>query len=82
VGLAGELGGCISLVAETLSKERRGYGTALIATIGVFGAVVGGVLAEIVTWRTNFRIGGGMGICLLILRSGVKESRMFQNAKE
>ena len=81
VGLAGELGGCISLVAETLSKERRGYGTALVATIGVFGAVVGGILAEVVTWRTNFRIGGGMGIFLLILRSGVKESSMFQNAK-
>ena len=81
VGLAGELGGCISLVAETLSKERRGYGTALVATIGVFGAVVGGILAEIVTWRTNFRIGGGMGIFLLILRSGVKESLMFQSAK-
>ena len=29
LGLAGELGGCIALVSETLSKERRGYGTAL-----------------------------------------------------
>jgi MFS transporter, putative metabolite:H+ symporter len=81
VGLAGELGGCISLVAETLSPERRGFGTALVATIGVFGAVVGGLLAEIVTWRTNCRIGGGMGLCLLIMRSGVKESRMFETAK-
>ena len=38
IGLAGELGGCIALVSETLSKERRGYGTALVATVGVFGA--------------------------------------------
>ena len=82
VGLAGELGGCISLVSETLSKDRRGYGTALVATIGVFGAVVGGILAEIVTWRTNYRIGGGMGICLLIMRSNVKESHIFETAKE
>jgi putative MFS transporter len=81
VGLAGELGGCISLVAETLSPERRGFGTALVATIGVFGAVVGGLLAELVTWRTNYRIGGGMGLCLLILRRGVKESKMFESAK-
>ena len=82
VGLAGELGGCIALVTETLSAERRGYGTAVVATIGVFGAVVGGLLAEIVTWRTNYRIGGAMGICLLILRSGVQESKMFNKAKE
>jgi MFS transporter, putative metabolite:H+ symporter len=82
VGLAGELGGCISLVTETLSKERRGYGTALVATIGVFGAVVGGLLAEIVMWRTNYRIGGGLGLCLLILRSNVKESKMFSDTKE
>ncbi len=82
VGLAGELGGCIALVTETLSAERRGYGTAAVATIGLFGAVVGGLLAEVVTWRTNYRIGGGMGLCLLILRSGVKESKMFTKAKE
>jgi MFS transporter, putative metabolite:H+ symporter len=41
-GLSGELGGCITLVSETLSKERRGYGTALVTTIGILGAVAGG----------------------------------------
>ncbi len=81
VGLAGELGGCISLVSETLSKERRGYGTALVATVGVFGAVVGAILAEIVTWRTNYRIGGGLGLALLAMRIGVRESGMYNNAK-
>jgi MFS transporter, putative metabolite:H+ symporter len=82
VGLAGELGGCISLVTETLSKERRGYGTAFVATIGLFGAVVGGILAEIVTWRTNYRIGGGLGLALLAMRIGVRESGMYNNAKD
>lgn len=81
-GLAGELGGCISLVSETLSKERRGYGTTLVATIGVFGAVVGGLLAEVVSWRTNLRIGGGLGLCLLIMRVSVRESGMYNRAKE
>ena len=81
-GLAGELGGCISLVSETLSKERRGYGTSLVATIGVFGAVVGGILAEIVSWRTNLRIGGALGLILLVVRVSVKESEMFQKARE
>ena len=46
LGLAGELGGCIALVSESLSKERRGYGTAVVATVGVFGAVVAGYMAD------------------------------------
>ena len=71
----------ISLVSETLSKERRGYGTTLVAAVGVFGAVVGAILAEIVTWRTNYRIGGGLGLALLAMRIGVRESGMYNNAK-
>ena len=82
IGLAGELGGCIALVSESLSKERRGYGTALVATVGVFGAVVAGLMAEVVTWRTNFFIGGGLGLALLAMRVGVRESGMFNQAKE
>jgi MFS transporter, putative metabolite:H+ symporter len=81
IGLAGELGGCISLVSEVLSKERRGYGTAMVATIGVFGAVVGGAVAEYVSWQTNYFIGGALGLCLLLARVSVKESGMYQHAK-
>lgn len=43
-GLAGELGGGITLVTEILPKELRGYGTAVISSVGVFGAVNGGLL--------------------------------------
>ena len=57
IGLAGELGGCIALVSEVLSKERRGYGTALVAAVGVMGAVAAGFVAELVSWRTNYIIG-------------------------
>ena len=35
VGLAGELGAGITLVAEIMPKETRGWGTTLIATVGV-----------------------------------------------
>ena len=92
VGLAGELGGCIALVSETLSKERRGYGTALVATVGVFGAVVAGWMADHVDalgalvgtdgWRMSYFIGGGLGLALLAMRVGVHESGMFQHARE
>src|SRR5882757_4890215 len=70
-GLAGELGGGITLVSEVLSKEARGYGTMVVATIGVFGAVVGGLVAGMVHWRTAYFIGGGLGLALLVLRMSV-----------
>jgi MFS family permease len=92
LGLAGELGGCIALVSESLSKERRGYGTAVVATVGVFGAVVAGYMADHVDaigalvgaegWRMSYFIGGGLGLLLLLLRVGVHESGMFHHAKE
>jgi MFS family permease len=80
-GLAGELGGSITLVSEILSKETRAYGTALVATVGVMGAVVGGMVAELVVWRTAYFVGGGLGFALLALRLGVSESGMFKQLK-
>lgn len=82
VGLAGELGGSITLVSEVLSKELRGYGTTIVATVGVFGAVVGGLVADLVHWRTAYFIGGGLGLALLVLRIGVAESGMFLTLKK
>src|SRR6187399_2052367 len=38
IGLAGELGAGITLVSEVLPTRLRGYGTAMVATIGLFGA--------------------------------------------
>ena len=39
VGLAGELGAAITLVAESLPKEKRGLGTTVVATLGMLGIV-------------------------------------------
>lgn len=77
IGLAGELGVGITLVAELLPKDKRGLGTAFVATIGVLGAVLGGLFVEIFTWRTCYIIGGAMGLMLLLLRVSVKESELF-----
>lgn len=82
-GLAGELGAGITLVSETMSKERRGIGTMIVATVGVFGAVVAGFMGDIITdWRWSFFIGGGMGLVLLILRIGIMESGMFEHMRK
>lgn len=81
-GLAGELGAGITLVSETMSKERRGIGTMIVATVGVFGAVVAGFMGDVIKdWRWSFYLGGAMGLVLLILRIGVLESGMFEHAK-
>jgi len=80
-GLAGELGGGITLVTEILPKALRGYGTTIISTVGVFGAVIGGLVAQRVEWRTAYFIGGGLGLVLLVLRLSVAESGMFQQLR-
>jgi len=80
-GLAGELGGGITLVSEVLSKEMRGYGTMIVASVGVFGAVIGGLVAGLVQWRTAYFIGGGLGLLLLVLRMSVAESGMFKQTR-
>jgi predicted MFS family arabinose efflux permease len=81
-GLAGELGAGITLVSEIMPKEKRGYATTIVASVGVSGAVVGFLVAELFDWRTSFFIGGGLGLSLLLLRIGVVESGMFGEAKE
>jgi MFS family permease len=81
-GLAGELGGGITLVTEILPKDLRGYGTAVVSSVGVFGAVVGGLVAQKVAWQHAYFIGGGLGLCLLVLRMSVAESGMFRKLRE
>jgi putative MFS transporter len=82
IGLAGELGAGITLVAELLPKEKRGIGTSLVAGIGLTGAVVANLISKSVDWRYCYFIGGGLGFALLILRISVFESSMFKNIKQ
>lgn len=77
VGLAGELGAAITLVSEALPRKIRGYGTTLVAAIGICGAVFGGIVNEFFHWRTSYLIGGVLGLLLLVLRIRLKESGMF-----
>ncbi len=82
IGLAGELGAAITLVAETLPKETRGYGTAIVAAIGILGAVAAGLIGDMVEWTTAYIIGGLLGLLLLIARISVYESGMYHAMKE
>ncbi len=81
IGLAGELGAGITLVSEILPRRMRGYGTTLVATLGVFGAILAYFVADIFAWRASYFIGGGLGLILLVLRIRVFESGIFLKVK-
>jgi MFS family permease len=82
IGLAGELGAGITLVTEILPKTLRGYGTTLVATMGVLGAIFAYFVADALSWRYAYFAGGGMGLLLMLLRISVFESAMFNKLKE
>ncbi|HEY0976769.1 MAG TPA: MFS transporter [Flavobacteriales bacterium] len=94
VGLAGELGAGITLITETLPREKRGYGTLIVVSVGALGAVfaaevsaqgqrLGAWLTELtgqgfLDWQIAYLVGGLLGLCLLVLRVGTFESGLFQ----
>ncbi|MGZ3944839.1 MAG: MFS transporter [Mucilaginibacter sp.] len=81
VGLAGELGAGVTLVSETLSKEKRGYGTMVVAAVGLFGAVAANWISKY-DWHVAYFVGGGLGFLLLLLRVGTFESGMFKTVEQ
>ena len=82
LGLAGELGAGITLVSEILPPHLRGYGSSLVASVGLLGAVVAYFTVSLFDWRTTYFIGGGLGLGLLLLRVSVLESGMFRRVRE
>ena len=82
IGLAGEIGAGITLVAELMPKHLRGYGTTFVASVGVSGGVLAGFTGHTMDWQTAYIFGGCMGLALLALRVGVAESLLFKGAKE
>jgi len=81
IGLAGELGAGITLVSEVMTPQTRGYGTMIVATIGILGAVVAALVGDFFDWRIAYFIGGGLGMMLLVLRITVYESGMYASIK-
>ncbi len=82
VGLAGELGAGITLVTEILPIRLRSYGTTLVASVGILGAVFANFIARQFDWRAAYFIGGGLGLVLLLARISVFESGVFLKLKE
>jgi MFS family permease len=81
VGLAGELGAGITLVAERLATSQRGQGAALVACLGLLGAVAASLVAEQLDWRSAYLVGGAIGFVLLGLCYRSLESGLFESLK-
>jgi MFS family permease len=80
VGLAGELGAGITLVSELMPQKNRGVVTSFVAGVGLFGAVFAYFIYKATNdWRLCYKIGGVLGIFLLVLRIKVSESSIFKN---
>ncbi|HPM32388.1 MAG TPA: MFS transporter [Chryseolinea sp.] len=77
IGLAGELGAGITLVSETLPTNLRGYATAIVASVGLMGAVMANLVSKVSDWHMAYFIGGGLGLVLLLARISVFESGIF-----
>jgi len=82
IGLAGELGAGITLVSESLPIRLRGYGTTLVAAVGLLGAVFANFISKRFDWQIAYFIGGGLGLLLLVARVSVFESGIFLKVKE
>jgi MFS transporter, putative metabolite:H+ symporter len=81
-GLAGEIGIGVALITETMTKEKRTLGVTLFAFIGIAGAVLAALAAEFLPWRICYIIGGVAGLLLLITRTMVLESGLYEKSKE
>lgn len=82
LGLAGELGAGITLVGESMSIEKRGYGTIFVATLGGLGAVTAGLAGDFLPWRSAFIFAGIAGFLLLLLRMKAMETGIFHSARQ
>jgi MFS family permease len=81
IGLAGELGAGITLVSELLDARARGWATTLVAGVGICGALLAVGVSKLAPWNVAYWIGGGLGLCLLVLRIGVLESGLFASVR-
>lgn len=81
IGLAGELGAAVTLVSESLPQKTRGYGTTIVASIGIMGTVVAALVGDFLPWNYAYLVGGLLGLALLVLRVKIFESGMYNTVK-
>ncbi len=82
LGLAGELGAGVTLLAEYFEGRARGFATTFFIVSGFVGVICATTLSGALSWRLSYLIGGCMGLVLLLTRSLVPESALFLSGKK
>jgi MFS family permease len=82
LGLAGELGICITVVLETLPPALRGYGIMAVIAFGHCATILSSLFANWFDWRTCYWVGGAMGLFILFLRSFATEPEMYRKIEK
>jgi putative MFS transporter len=81
-GLAGEVGAAMTIAAEITPARYRTFGTATVSLMGVFGSLLASYVGATMPWRTAFLAAGIAGLLLLCIRISMKETALFEKAKE
>ncbi|MFE7422361.1 MFS transporter [Rhodococcus sp. NPDC057529] len=93
LGTGGEVPTAQTYLAETAPPHRRGlWSSAMYISISLavlFGTILGAVLSAALTeqqmssfgWRIPFLIGGALGLVILVLRSSLPETDVFEKTR-
>jgi MFS family permease len=77
IGLAGEVGAAIIIVAEVTPPKYRAYATGIVRGIGLLGAVFACFVGDRLPWRMVYITAGLAGMLLLFARMSIKETNLF-----
>jgi putative MFS transporter len=85
IGLGGELGAAVTLIAEALpgvhDGRRRSIATMVVGSCGMLGVVGAAALSRAgLPWRSLFIVGGFLGVFILLLRIRIRESILFRES--
>jgi len=77
-GLAGELGAAVTLIGETMTPLKRGWGDTVVSVAGVLGGAAAAATGGLLHWRTSYVVAAVLGFALLITRITMLESGMYK----
>jgi predicted MFS family arabinose efflux permease len=80
-GLAGETGAAITLIAELMPPQKRGWGIIIISSFGFLGPVFAVLTSLFMPWRATYIAAGILGLLILALRMQLAEPELFRKIK-
>ncbi len=79
LGLAGELGSGVTLIAESYKGRKRGIGVMIFIVLGFIGVLLAAAIANQCPWRQVYLAGGIAGALLVFTRTLLPESKLYLN---